>query len=795
MATSQSLIGQLRQRVTALRGRKRRPRQDQEPASRAAPGVRLQIILIVANALVLCLLGLVLYRTGGTLIAPPPLATVVVTATHESDPEPAAQPSATPEPVRADESFTRHPGNGGAIAFVAHHEGNSDIYALSEVTRELVRLTSDPAEDRDPAWSPDGQALAFASRRAGNWDIYLLDLEGGALIRLTHDPGFDAGPAWSPDGSRIAFESYRDGNLDVFVMDADGSNARRLTTEEGPDHSPAWSPDGEMIAFASHRDGNQDLFLYLLQDEDAGRELNLTRSPEADEGDPAWSPQGNQLAYTLVQDGRSAVHASIVGWRTESVTLTETVLRLAPADSLGSVSSPAWAPDGQWVATVQRSGGWSHLVASGLHSWGSSQEIHSAPMPVDDPTWGPMPVSPRAIARVRAMEPESAPPLYSEQVEPTPASGPPYGLVNLPDVNDGDDGEDQLQLSDQVDGSYNALRQRVRDEAGWDYLAVLEQAWLPMDHVPPPGQSRMSWHVCGRAIAIDQGHHEQDEPLIQLVREDVADETFWRTFLRAAKQDGSMGEPLRVAPWNLRARDAGGVAAVQGGELLSEVPAGYFVDLTALAADLGWERVPALFRWRYFWPDIMWWRFQKTDGLQWRECMAELYELGEIETAFGPTLEQAQVEAGTPPPIFVPQAPARPRVTRSPFPFTCQVKRRPPEYEIPWSGVAGHVQDLNGNALPGYFVKVECPSAGIVSLGAGQDVRFNQFYGSAAAWEQACDPTAYREMEIRVQLFNSRPETDGTYKAVSDMLYIELYGNRSTSLGYVTCTLNWQEWR
>ena len=136
-----------------------------------------------------------------------------------------------------------------------------------------------------------------------------------------------------------------------------------------------------------------------------------------------------------------------------------------------------------------------------------------------------------------------------------------------------------------------------------------------------------------------------------------------------------------------------------------------------------------------------------------------------------------------------------PRATRSPFPFVCEVKRRAPEYEVPWSGVAGHVQDLNGNPLPGYFVKVECPSAGTVSIGAGEDERFNQFYGSAAAWEQACDPTAYREMEIRVQLFNDRAEADGTYKAVSDIMFIDLYGNRSGSLGYVTCTLNWQEWQ
>jgi hypothetical protein len=60
------------------------------------------------------------------------------------------------------------------------------------------------------------------------------------------------------------------------------------------------------------------------------------------------------------------------------------------------------------------------------------------------------------------------------------------------------------------------------------------------------------------------------------------------------------------------------------------------VDFTTLAADYGWERVSALYRWRYFWPDIEWWHFQNTAGLTWWECMLELYEPDEIEAAFGP---------------------------------------------------------------------------------------------------------------------------------------------------------------
>ena len=60
------------------------------------------------------------------------------------------------------------------------------------------------------------------------------------------------------------------------------------------------------------------------------------------------------------------------------------------------------------------------------------------------------------------------------------------------------------------------------------------------------------------------------------------------------------------------------------------------MDFTTLASDYGWERVPSLWRWRYFWSDIRWWEFQKDDGLTWWECMLEVFEPKEIEAAFGP---------------------------------------------------------------------------------------------------------------------------------------------------------------
>jgi TolB protein len=245
-------------------------------------------------------------------------------------------------------------------------------------------------------------------------------------------------------------------------------------------------------------------------------------------------------------------------------------------------------------------------------------------------------------------------------VQPPPDSGPPYRLVPLQDIRDssveeeivaeGEAGEEETAatvtaegrvqetflVSDRVDDSFDALRQRVIRETGWDYLGSLDSAWLPMTYTPPSGHSRMNWHVCGRAIGLDQRLYDADTPQIELVREDIGSATYWRVFIRAAEQDGSMGEPLREGVWDLQAREEGGSALVEGGAIKERIPSGYYVDFTTLASDYGWERLASLWRWRYSWLDIWWWEFQKADGLGWWECMLELYEPEQIEASFGP---------------------------------------------------------------------------------------------------------------------------------------------------------------
>jgi hypothetical protein len=148
------------------------------------------------------------------------------------------------------------------ILFVNGRDGNADIWVLDEEGQE-AQLTSDPADDLAPAWSPEGTRVAFESMRDGDSEIYVMNADGSDQANLTDNSVPDHSPAWSPDGKRIAFESLRDGTRDIYVMNADGSEVMRLTFGVGLSLAPHWSADSEQIIFTriegdSNGDGSID---------------------------------------------------------------------------------------------------------------------------------------------------------------------------------------------------------------------------------------------------------------------------------------------------------------------------------------------------------------------------------------------------------------------------------------------------------------------------------------------------------------------------------------------------------
>src|SRR5690349_24945612 len=78
---------------------------------------------------------------------------------------------------------------------------------------------------RTPDISPDGKLIAFSYLG----DIYTVETIGGTARAITSHPAHDINPVFSPDGRSIAFSSNRHGSYDVFVTSVRGAKPRRLT--------------------------------------------------------------------------------------------------------------------------------------------------------------------------------------------------------------------------------------------------------------------------------------------------------------------------------------------------------------------------------------------------------------------------------------------------------------------------------------------------------------------------------------------------------------------------------------
>lgn len=113
----------------------------------------------------------------------------------------------------------------------------------------LRQLTNDGGLTTDGTISADGKFFAYASDRAdsSNLDVWVRQVDGNGAVRITDDPADDYDPAFSPDGSQVAFRSDRQGG-GIYVASVIGGKARLLVPQG---RRPRFSPDGRALLYCT----------------------------------------------------------------------------------------------------------------------------------------------------------------------------------------------------------------------------------------------------------------------------------------------------------------------------------------------------------------------------------------------------------------------------------------------------------------------------------------------------------------------------------------------------------------
>jgi len=300
---------------------------------------------------------------------------------------------------RRDDPRSGDPGNqgpGDSLCVMGAEAG--EVKQLSDA--EAARTTSDPAAtgvqlsyapwDRSPSWSPDGTLVAF-ERYYGDLEglpdmgVYSANVRTGAVreVNVSHALSVAGlpehasfSPRWSPDGSLIAFEGLRgegfQASRHMWTMEPDGRHERELTHFElASDGAFEWSPDGRWIAYAAYLEGGNRVRVVGRTGEGRRTLARVDRWVES----ISWSPDGRALAIGSYGGALKLVDVASGDART-------------PVEKLVGCQSPAWSPDGEWLAFEGKADGDAEIWLLNVQTGATTQLTDNS---VDDtsPQWEP----------------------------------------------------------------------------------------------------------------------------------------------------------------------------------------------------------------------------------------------------------------------------------------------------------------------------------------------------------------------------------------------------------------------
>ena len=254
--------------------------------------------------------------------------------------------------------------DGSWIVFSSvRHSPNPDLYIKKTYGATATRLTSDPASEIQPSFSPNGDTVAYASNRSGSWDIWLTGIDGTNPIRLTTGLSNDIHPSFSPDGKYLAYCSFgpRSQQWELWILDIERPSIKKWVSYG---LFPEWSPNPEVpkIAFQLARArGSQWFSVWTMDfiDGEAKYPTEIVSSIDYACICPGWSADAGKIVYSTVAkatyepSGQQPI-PSITGEDIWMIDLDgRNNQRLTQGDA--SNYSPNFSPDGRILFCSDRS--------------------------------------------------------------------------------------------------------------------------------------------------------------------------------------------------------------------------------------------------------------------------------------------------------------------------------------------------------------------------------------------------------------------------------------------------------
>jgi Tol biopolymer transport system component len=213
--------------------------------------------------------------------------------------------------------------DGQNVVFRGELAGRMGVWRVDASGGPPWQASRAPEGDFEPHMNAAGH-IVFASSRDGNAEIYTA-FGDSQPERITTHPADDLRPRWSPDGQTLAWLSDVDTHRRLMVR-RDGRPPQQLDTGDADQLEFAWSPRSDQVALLEKESTHLTLRIRALD----GSEV-CTLDLNADMVEPAWSPDGRHIAWT----SRTAT-GSTIRWASTTGQVSDVVIAVPEAD--------AWLP-------------------------------------------------------------------------------------------------------------------------------------------------------------------------------------------------------------------------------------------------------------------------------------------------------------------------------------------------------------------------------------------------------------------------------------------------------------------